>query len=52
MTNNHTPLIDPDLLATIPEGEREQALAAAAAARRAELRAEERAVQAQCDRER
>jgi ATP-dependent RNA helicase DDX23/PRP28 len=40
-----TPLIDPDLLATIPESEREEALAAAAAARRAEERAEQRALQ-------
>ena len=47
MPNDDTtiPLIDPDLLATIPESEREEALEAAAAARRAEERAEERALQ-------
>ena len=43
--NSEEPLIDPALLASIPESERAEALAAAAAARRAEERAAKRAAE-------
>lgn len=43
--NSEEPLIDPALLASIPESERGEALAAAAAARRAEERAAKRAAE-------